>query len=296
MQKNNHTTLCLNNEELVNNKNIIQKIYIAAYDELSESVIIFNKENKIIGCNWASVKMFAYRHKEEMLNLSAYSLVYSSHKSRVDSAISNQVYVNKEIYLLRKDRTIFMAKTQSKFSNINSQIVRIVSIIDLSQTIKEHALDSLTSLQTRKTLELDFNNMMREYKLGNKNACAIFVDIDNFKLINDTLGHQFGDTVLKAISKILTSGVRKSDLVIRWGGDEFLLLLLDAEIKEAKKIALQLRNKINNLSLDGYADFTCSFGLDVIKKNDTIDKVTNRIDEALLKAKKSLKNCVVEYT
>ncbi len=273
-----------------------KKIDIAAYDKLSEAVLIFDNQNTIVACNEATIKMFGYDFKDDMLGFSAYSLVSSLHKHKIDEANQNDIYVNNEIYLTKKDSTIFMAKTQSKFSAIDSRKVRIVSVIDLSETIKYHILDHLTSLPTRKTLELDFTNLMQTCKVKKESACAIFVDIDNFKTINDSLGHQFGDRVIKCIANILIIGVRKSDIVVRWGGDEFLILLFDTPLFQAKKVALSLRKEVNKLSIDGYNNFTCSFGLDAIKTKDTLAKVTSRIDEALFEAKRVSKNCVIEYS
>ncbi len=157
-------------------------------------------------------------------------------------------------------------------------------------------LDPLTSLNTRSILDLKFNNIIQNYEENNEQSGAIFIDIDNFKTINDTLGHQFGDKIIKKVSLSLSDGVRKNDIVIRWGGDEFLILILDTSKEKLKKIANNLKDIINSIVIDGFNSITCSFGIDLIKHNDTIDNVIERIDKALLSAKKQNKNVVIEYS
>ena len=98
--------------------------------------------------------------------------------------------------------------------------------------------DGLTKLYNRKYLDI----LLKE--LYNKRVCLIELDIDHFKKINDTFGHQFGDEVLQQIAKILKSNVRDEDIVIRMGGEEFLVVPSVENIDTASKIAQKLREAI----------------------------------------------------
>jgi len=138
-----------------------------------------------------------------------------------------------EAYFQRNDNTVFLAKTRCKQSTVDGKSVRTFSIMDLSETVKRYTVDPLTSLRTRAVLELEFANLMQRYRLHGEEACALFVDIDNFKQINDTAGHQAGDKVIQTIADILVSGVRSDDVVVRWGGDEFLVLLFNTPVDTA---------------------------------------------------------------
>lgn len=155
--------------------------------------------------------------------------------------------------------------------------------------------DYLTSVRTRRGLENDFELILQRHLDSKIRAGVIFVDVDNFKLINDSMGHLFGDKILQQIAKILTQNTRKNDILVRWGGDEFIILLDDINEDELQEIAKTLRYKVDNLEFEGYNDFTCSFGIDMLQATDTLDDLIGRVDKALLQGKKISKNCVVRY-
>ena len=272
------------------------KIDMSAYNELLESVIIFDEQNNILDCNSATLSMFGYESKDDVIGLSAYAMTLEKENTKIDKAKNSITHINGEIYLLKKDKTVFVAKTKSKTTIINFKKLRIVSIVDLSTTIKEYSVDILTKLQTRRTLEFEFNNMVSKCYIENETACAMFLDIDNFKYINDTFGHQEGDEAIKKISKILLNGVRGSDLVVRWGGDEFMVLLLNTSISHARNIAENIRKNVSKINIGDGVNMACSIGIDSIKYEDTLSDVTSRIDKALRNAKRGSKDCVVEYT
>jgi len=269
--------------------------HISKYDGFLEAVAVLDEANSLIGCNEVLLEMFGFSNKEEILGQDIPMLALASEKEKVLEALKHDEHTTDEIHLQRRDKSIFLAKTRCKQSVVDGKNVRTVSIMDLTETVKRYALDPLTSLRTRAVLELEFSNIMQRHHIHGEEACAIFVDIDNFKNINDTAGHQVGDEIIQSVAEMLLLGVRRDDVVVRWGGDEFLILLFNTSTEAALKAAEHLRKDIEALHFDCCSDFSCSFGLDALQPNDTLDKLISRIDQALIQAKGNSKNCVVQF-
>jgi len=129
-------------------------------------------------------------------------------------------------------------------------------------------------------------------KNGITSLALIFLDIDDFKKINDKYGHRRGDRVLKQLAKFLKLTLRKTDLLGRWGGEEFVILLVNASKANAQKIAQKLcqltaRTKIAGLHL------TISLGLIIPKKEKTLAIIINKADKLMYQAKKQGKDKVI---
>jgi diguanylate cyclase (GGDEF)-like protein len=120
----------------------------------------------------------------------------------------------------------------------------------------------------------------------------IMIDIDNFKKINDTHGHNVGDSVIVQISQTLIKNLRNIDIVCRWGGEEFVILLPTADIDNAALLAEKLRGHIENLEVESVGSITASFGISRVVEGDDLKTAVHRADEALYIAKQSGRNCV----
>lgn len=152
--------------------------------------------------------------------------------------------------------------------------------------------DSLTGLYNRhKFIELyrsSYNTMIqRENKLS-----LILLDIDYFKKVNDSYGHNIGDNVLVHIAQMLLKTLRNIDIVCRWGGEEFILLLPATDLAQALKIAENIRINIQNTVIDRVGSVTVSLGVSEVLEGDTMNDVVQRADEALYLAKDSGRNCI----
>jgi diguanylate cyclase (GGDEF)-like protein len=121
----------------------------------------------------------------------------------------------------------------------------------------------------------------------------IHLDIDNFKRINDQLGQATGDEILIELSAFLKQHTRSSDLVARWGGQEFIIVLSKTDLHQAEELANKLRAIIAERSFVVTAHLTCSFGVAQLQKGDTEASLLKRVDTALSAAKKEGKNRVV---
>lgn len=183
---------------------------------------------------------------------------------------------------------------------VTSLIIFIILV-----TIKEYnrklerlaAFDSLTKLPNRRNFNQYFEKALRLFTRDNTPRSVVFFDIDNFKEINDNYGHLVGDRVLKRIATILNMQIRSSDMVSRWGGEEFLVLLNDSQLEDSVEIAQKIRISFeNDIELHDMikGGVTASFGVTTFKEGDTIEKIVARADKALYEAKRSGKNMVIQ--
>jgi diguanylate cyclase (GGDEF)-like protein len=143
-------------------------------------------------------------------------------------------------------------------------------------------------------LEEKGKELFSKYKIFKIPVGVIMFDIDNFKKINDTYGHDTGDKVLKTLAQTVKKIIRKNDYFIRYGGEEFLLILPYSEPKSTKKVAEKIRKEIEKLSLsidNRKLKFTVSMGISKLKPEDkTIMDAIKRADERLYRAKNRGKN------
>ncbi|WP_353661545.1 diguanylate cyclase [Hydrogenimonas sp. SS33] len=153
--------------------------------------------------------------------------------------------------------------------------------------VKAHAanIDPLTGVYNRRGC-LSALNAHTRYAL-------IFIDIDNFKPINDNHGHDKGDEVLKTISRIIATHIRKEDVFCRYGGDEFLIFLANAGTDQAYIVAEKLRKHIDIHRFEGVENVTVSIGIAIRHRNESIGSLINRADQGLYKAKESGRNVVI---
>ena len=163
------------------------------------------------------------------------------------------------------------------------------------QAIKMAHTDPLTNTKNRAAFN---DTIQREYDLANRNSnplSLIFIDIDHFKSVNDTYGHECGDVVLSSIASRITESVRSSDIIFRYGGEEFVVLLSETNLDEAGVIAERIRSAIKNhtLAFDMKTlNITASLGVSSLKGNDTTDTFVNRADNAMYQAKMNGRNQV----
>ncbi|MBN2782143.1 MAG: GGDEF domain-containing protein [Campylobacterales bacterium] len=161
------------------------------------------------------------------------------------------------------------------------------------------SIDSMTNLYNRRYF-LDTSKMLFELaKRNGEDISVIMLDIDRFKAINDTYGHKIGDEVIISLSKKLIDYTRKSDVVCRFGGEEFVILLPNTDIDGATVISNKIRDRIENLIVDiseeKHLKFTVSIGVSKVdlKIDKDVESAVNRADKALYEAKNSGRNRVV---
>gem|GEM_PF-5161750 len=186
--------------------------------------------------------------------------------------------------------------------NFNNMIVELDRrtnklILEETKRIYQERLantDPLTGAYNRRYLNEFSFEYLKIVKRENKELSLLLLDLDDFKIINDTFGHEIGDIVIKELVKISKLSIRESDLVVRFGGDEFIILLPNTNILSAKLVANKIINKVNEYNKDKEYNFSISIGTSYYQAGDnSIDDLIARADESLYEAKRVGKNRVV---
>lgn len=155
--------------------------------------------------------------------------------------------------------------------------------------------DKLTDVYNRSKFDELLAYELERYSRYNKTFSLAMMDLDFFKNVNDTYGHQVGDRVLVEIVKIIKNEIRESDVLARWGGEEFTLLLPYTNKDEAKIVVEKIRVAIEKYLFELVGTMTISCGLSEIVKNDTAFSIIQRIDSALYEAKENGRNTIITY-
>ena len=156
--------------------------------------------------------------------------------------------------------------------------------------------DPLTGLANRRVLSEAAEQEFQRSKRFGSSAALLMIDIDYFKNINDTYGHDMGDAVLVSLANTLKTQARTNDLAVRLGGEEFVILLIETDIKGAMDLAERMRVAASRIILPsslGYFNITISVGVALFNKDDTEwSETLSRADEAMYSAKQSGRNRV----
>lgn len=151
--------------------------------------------------------------------------------------------------------------------------------------LKKSFTDPLTSLYNRNKIQEIFLYAQQQFIDHGAQLSVILIDLDNFKQINDSHGHNTGDKYLQELAGTLSDSLHTEDIIGRWGGEEFIILLQKTSLEQTKEIALRLREIIKNIHCPKLGTRTASFGLSTLMSNDTLSTFVGRADKALLQAK-----------
>lgn len=200
-------------------------------------------------------------------------------------------------YLLRPiEKSELLARVRTQIRRKRFQ-VRLRSTYEISLSMA--LTDSLTGLYNRRYLEVHLEKLIEQNGRSQKAMGVIMMDIDHFKSVNDTYGHNVGDEVLKVFSERLKDNLRSFDLVARLGGEEFVAILPDVSPERAYMVAERLRKAIADVPVPcsvegGILQVTTSIGGAIINRGGhSIPAVLERADKCLYEAKHSGRNCTV---
>jgi len=174
----------------------------------------------------------------------------------------------------------------------------IVSFTDISSSMIEKnnlnnrlIKDQLTGIHNREFFQQNITFIVGDISLA-RQLGVVIIDIDNFKKVNDTYGHNVGDSVLIEVTNRIKSSIRNDDYLIRWGGDEFILLMKITDLKALGNVINNIRRIVEKDRFTGVGRITCSFGATLYLKNEDVNLTIQRADKVLYKAKDSGRNNV----
>jgi len=283
---------------------------LISFIQLNSNITLLSTKDKIISINQVGLDFFGYGSLKELND---------EHISISDFFIETENCINKHTYgrnwldklanstnkdnltvHIRGDMDNIPQFFYIKVSKMKYNSTYLISLNNISnlvrekeeiRTIADH--DALTHIYNRVKFNSMFSEIINISLLHNENFSIILFDIDFFKNVNDSYGHNVGDRVLIEIVSLVKIGLRNKDVFARWGGEEFVILSQRTNVKQAKELAERLRQDIENYSFDVVKKLTCSFGVSQFKKGDSQNDLFQRVDEALYEAKDRGRNQVV---
>ena len=189
---------------------------------------------------------------------------------------------------------------QVNITNYDTHGSSIITLTDITEMVIRQKIlaykakhDRLTDIYNRQKIDEVLENVCSYSRRRQEHVGILLFDIDHFKKVNDTYGHDVGDKVLQAIATLVKQKIREEDIFGRWGGEEFMVIMRHTELEDAYKKAEALRAAIASMSLPDLPKITASFGVTEIVSGDTTQTLLKRVDRALYQAKKEGRNRVV---
>jgi len=285
--------------EIEKSKRFLEQ-YAQLFDE-NIYLIYLNKDAKIEKLSQKFRKKFSLledRIKDKNILSDFESLIFSD-KQRVilNTSINSLIVADGECIIIDDNNKRYLFDFHISHLKDNNGILEesiiILSDVTEKKTIESRSLtDTLTQIANRYSLNKSLVKIINEANESDSKLSVIMIDIDHFKRVNDRLGHNIGDKVLKKMAQILVSNTDGQCLVGRWGGEEFLVVCNQYDLDKAKQLAEQLRVEIEKTQIDDSYKLTASLGVAQFKLSESIEQLINRADDALYKAKSSGRNNV----
>ena len=249
-------------------------------------------------------------YKDSMLSPYAKKILYSEDSVFQVEHGNNNVFIRSH-FIPNTNWRLVIKKTNDQTELLNNPtlfgniliafLVTATVLVFVNITINRYqkrledmaTLDPLTNTLNRRAFEMVFSTLSNLVHRKNEPLIGLLIDADHFKLINDQYGHLAGDKMLVAISKTIKNTIRRSDILCRWGGEEFFVLLPNCNLHEGKEIAEAIRKAIVALSVDAHnktLSVTVSIGITQYIEEEHLNTFVSRIDELLYLAKNNGRN------
>ena len=201
------------------------------------------------------------------------------------------VFYFQDIFSNFTEKMIFTASVSA--TTLFGFLVAKRNTLQQQQLIHIARTDSLTDTANRRSADEEFDISINDFKRTNMFYWLIVFDIDHFKDVNDTFGHEIGDQTLTNLVKIIKQHIRATDRLFRIGGEEFALLIKDQNVQNVEALAEKLRELVENTDIIPAKKITISLGVTCLKVGDSVQSWTKRADDMLYLAKKQGRNQVV---
>lgn len=278
------------------------KLLAQAIEQMDEIVRITDKQGMITYVNDALVAHTGYRHSE--LIGKKISMFKSGHHDKAfykelwDTILSGQIFRGVFVNIKKDKQIYYEEETITPIMDSNHQVQHFVATskditdrVKMEEKLQRLAItDDLTNIYNRykvnQEIEIEIARAMR-YK---SSFSLIMIDIDHFKNVNDTYGHDIGDYVLKELSAVVSKLIRESDRFGRWGGEEFMIIAPNIEKEQVIQLANKLRDVISTHTFKNVKQVTISLGATLFSDADTKENLLKRVDEALYESKENGRN------
>jgi diguanylate cyclase len=284
---------------------IFDSFTLSAHD-----AIIITEEARHVGILTLKEMMLTMKDLDNMMRpvkefMTSPLVMFDASQSITDVLNAIERGAPSKIVVKNSDKVIGIMKHNDLFSLCYSKIAPLIqheyhllnSVAGLAKNgdkelLKLATTDSLTKIGNRRLFEEVFQAHQMVVGKYHPSLHLLIFDVDDFKGINDTYGHNIGDSVLKELAALVSNSIRKSDVFVRWGGEEFAILLRYSDSISVMKLAEHICNIIDTHIFAFINHLTCSFGVTEINSAENIQIVLGRADKALYQAKSDGKNCV----
>jgi diguanylate cyclase (GGDEF)-like protein/PAS domain S-box-containing protein len=273
-------------------------------EQIDDNVMITEKSGRITYVNQAFYDHTGYT-REEVLNHTPRVLKSGHHDNKFyyelwQTIINGNVFRGTIINKKKNGDLFYEKKTITPLRDDKDNILGFVSsgkditIEMMMHQEMEHiaSTDKLTGAYNRHKFEELFVLEVERSRRFMLPLSLIIIDIDNFKSINDSYGHDIGDEILKEVANVLQEKIRQVDILARWGGEEFLVLAPNTDHDNVQILAEKLRLTIENHHFNEVKNITISLGVSTLKETDTLTELFKRADQGLYYAKEHGKNQV----
>ena len=271
-----------------------------AFSEINEGIIVIDDKNRLIDFNKACKKIF------DWLDLKHIGTDVSNFKDGRE--ILEQKSDLFEMRLLNNDTQRYFEFRKTMLNENNKNVGCVYFIQDISkqkemiQVLNKMAnYDSLTQIYNRRRLMEEAEKVLLQSKRFGYFISFLMIDIDHFKMINDRYGHLAGDEILKKLAKVCKDRIRRTDILGRFGGEEFLIILPDANKESVVKVATDIKESIANMEIvfkDKLIKITISIGIEtamITEENFSVDRLIYNADMALYQAKHNGRNQICSF-
>lgn len=221
------------------------------------------------------------------IDISGFELVFDSERRNNGSRYSNVIG-----YIYLESNRAFNNFTEEILELIDSLMYLLYVNIEINKLRLVSTRDKLTGVYTRKYYEEKFKQLIERAKSDGRVFSVLMLDIDRFKVVNDRYGHRKGDQVLRSIGDTIASTVRSTDIIGRYGGEEFVVILKDTKENQALMVAEKIRKSVENLKVDGINHpITISIGLSIYPNHSRFkEDLVEKADQALYYSKETGRN------
>jgi len=292
--------------------------YKTLTENLNQGVYFLDKDKKIIYWNQTAERITGYKAEEITgkscsdgflmhINEEGKNLCNDCNLCPIMVVFNSGEVYDGELYIKHKDGYRILVHTNVfPVRNDGKEIIGAIEIfyddsernelkLRIQELEKMALLDSLTKIANRRFIEMQLSSRINEFKRFGWQFGVMFIDIDLFKLVNDRYGHEVGDRVLKMVANTLVENSRSFDLVGRWGGEEFIVIVPNVNETQLYTIAHKFKNLIalSNIKINSdIISVTVSIGVTLSRQKDTLKSIIKRADKLMYQSKKNGRNKV----